>query len=228
MLGPLAFYGYSIVRNEKVEIHVAHIGKPIKGLLLLELDSIMAQEGAYLFLQMRRFAFGATDTLHMALRILPKLTMLLSVLILLVANDADFFAGVDILGFGIVVNAVVNFFRPLDEFDCIQLNVAGTHRAAVASKDVLWSHPELAMHLANHRDFLDGRGIINLREVVFVPVNRRCLLDEFFGIAGFLLASDFISTTRTADAFDVVGRLLKERSVLRTDNFDKSVGIDID
>ena len=96
MLGPLAFYGYSIVRNEKVEIHVAHIGKPIKGLLLLELDSIMAQEGTYLFLQMRRFAFGATDTLHMDRRILPKLTMLLSVLILLMANDADFFAGVDI------------------------------------------------------------------------------------------------------------------------------------
>ena len=59
-------------------------------------------------------------------------------------------------------------------------------------------------------------------------MNCRCLLNEFFGVADYLLASDFTSAMRTADAFDVVGWPLQEWPMLRTDDFDKGVSIDID
>ena len=98
----------------------------------------------------------------MACQILSKLTMLLAVLILLVTDYADFLVIVNILRLGVIVDTVVNFVGSLDEFGRIQLNVAGTYRAAVACKNVLRSHPELAMFLADYGDFIYGSCIIDL------------------------------------------------------------------
>ena len=78
------------------------------------------------------------------------------------ANNTNFLVVVYILSFGVIIDTVVDFVGSLDEFGRIQLYVAGANRAAVSGKNVLWSHPKLAMFLADHRNFIDGCGIIDL------------------------------------------------------------------
>ena len=154
--------------------------------------------------------------------------MLLSVSILLMADDADLLVIIDILGLGVVVYAIVDFVGSLDELFCIQLNVAGTHWASVTSENILGCHPKFAVLLADDGNLIDSRRVIDFGEIIFVAVDGGSLPDELLGVAGNLLATYLTTAMRTADSLQVIGRPLHKRSVLWADDFHQSIGIDVD
>ena len=144
------------------------------------------------------------------------------------ADDADLLVIIDILGLGVVVDAIVDFVGSFDKLFRIQLNVTCAYRASVTSKDVLRCHPEFSVFLANDRDLIDSGGIINFGEIVFVAVDGDSLPNELLGVAGNLLTSNLTTATRATNSLQMIGRPLHKRSVFGTYDFYQRVGIDID
>ena len=97
----------------------------------------------------------------MATGVLPEFSMLLAVPVLLMADDANFLVVIDVLGLGVVVDAIVDFIGPPDKLFCIQLNVTGANRTSVASEYVLGCHPELTVLLADDGDLINSRRVFD-------------------------------------------------------------------
>jgi len=201
MLDSLTFDSNTIVRNKEIQVHVTIINKPIERLLFFEQEAIMSQEGTHLLFKVRRTTLWTTDALHVASRALPEFSMLLSVPILLMADDADLFMVINILCFAVVVYTIVDFVGSSYEFFCIQLDVSGAHWASVACKNVLGCHPEFSVFLADDENLINGNCVIDFGEIVFVAMNGCGLPNELVSVAGNLLTAYLSSAMRATDAF---------------------------